>query len=95
MIFFTKDNAPTIEKTRFIDQYTNNKIIGVYDLNEEYINEKNEKNILSYISKNIKKYDLLVVVDYGHGLLTPNIINFLQKYYYKRKFYINSIYDFN
>tara|TARA_Y100001970_G_C14259237_1_gene878284 strand:- start:5153 stop:6691 length:1539 start_codon:yes stop_codon:yes gene_type:complete len=76
--FFVKENAPTIEKTRFIDQYTKNKIIGVYDLNQEYIDKKTEESVLSYISKKIKNYDLILVVDYGHGLLTPKLINFLQ-----------------
>ena len=29
-----------------------------------------EKKIINYLDKNLKKYDLVIVHDYGHGLIT-------------------------
>ena len=38
-----------------------------------------EKKILKYLENNLKKYDLVIVNDFGHGLLTKKIRN-LQKF---------------
>ncbi len=77
LINFQKKNSPTITKTRFIDKETNNKIIGIYEINDDLIEIDLEKKILQYLDKNIKKYDLVVVADYGHGLLTKKTRNLI------------------
>ena len=41
------------------------------------INEITEKKILDFLKENIKFYDLVIISDFGHGLMTPKIINFL------------------
>ena len=74
-----KADSPTILKTRFIDSYTNNKVLGVYDLNDELLNEVEEKELNDKLLACISDFDLVVVVDYGHGLITPGIANTLEK----------------
>ena len=71
---FRKKNSPTLIKTRFIDKDSQKKIIGFYDINDDEIDLQTEKNILKLIEKKIKHYDLVIVADYGHGLITNNII---------------------
>jgi len=56
----------TIEKTRYVDEISNSKIIGVYNVEEENINRNKINTILK---KKLKKYDLIVISDYGHGLI--------------------------
>ena len=46
--FIKKNNSPTINKSRFVDNYTNNKIIGLYDLNENQLSATNEKQFLTF-----------------------------------------------
>ena len=41
------------------------------------IKESTEKKILDFLKENIKFYDLVIISDFGHGLMTPKIINFL------------------
>jgi len=73
-----KSDSPTILKTRFIDIYSNSKIAGIYDLNDNYMNEPEEKKINEKIMDCVSEYDIVIVVDYGHGLITPNVVNTLQ-----------------
>ena len=48
-------------------------------MNDEYIDEIIESQILEYLDKNLAFYDLVIVQDYGHGLITEKIINILVK----------------
>ncbi len=76
--FVKKNNSPTIVKSRLIDNYTKNKIIGIYDLNDENIDKDNELSFSKKINKFIKSSDLTIVVDYGHGIITPKICKLLE-----------------
>ena len=71
--FLLKKNSPTIIKTRYLDDYRKSKILGVYDLNDDLISKKEENNFSNILKKNIKKYDIIVVADYGHGIITKKI----------------------
>tara|TARA_Y100000748_G_scaffold295094_1_gene286457 strand:+ start:209 stop:1729 length:1521 start_codon:yes stop_codon:yes gene_type:complete len=75
-----KHNSPTILKTRFIDSYTNNKMVGIYDLNDDMLNQDEEKNLNKILVKNLKDYDVAVVVDYGHGLITSKTVTTLEEH---------------
>tara|TARA_Y100000591_G_scaffold299732_1_gene292649 strand:+ start:129 stop:1652 length:1524 start_codon:yes stop_codon:yes gene_type:complete len=75
--FVTKKNSPTIVKKRFVDSINQTKVIGVYDINDEELNQKDEKKFYSLIKKNIKKYDLVIVSDYGHGLISKRTAKML------------------
>ena len=74
-----KRDSPTILKTRYIDSYTKNKIMGVYDLNDDILNEMEEKELNDNLLACIDRYDIVLVVDYGHGLITPCIVDTLEK----------------
>ena len=77
--YIEKINSPTILKTRYIDDYTKTKIQGIYDINDEIINKYEEDKFIKLIDENINDYDLVIVVDYGHGLITPKIVKRLEK----------------
>jgi len=75
--FIKKDKSPTITKKRFIDEINNNKILGVYKMNDSDLNSKNEKEFINKLIKQIHKYDLVILADYGHGLITKKISKIL------------------
>jgi rfaE bifunctional protein kinase chain/domain len=75
--YVKKSNSPTIEKQRFIETYSNKKILGIYNLNDSFLNKKEENNIINLFSK-LNKQDILILIDYGHGLFTNNIIKSAQ-----------------
>lgn len=72
--YFLKNNSPTILKTRYLDKINKNKIVGMYNLNDE-VDTTLDKNLNNYLQNYNKKNDLLVISDYGHGLLNKNIVN--------------------
>jgi bifunctional ADP-heptose synthase (sugar kinase/adenylyltransferase) len=75
--YFLKRNSSTIIKTKIIDVSNNTKILGIYDFNDSEINKKENKYLYNHIKKNIKKYDSIIVSDYGHGLIGPSIARYL------------------
>ncbi len=76
--FIIKNQSPTILKTRYIDDYTKTKVQGIYDLNDENLNEKEEREFSEKVNSCIGDYDVVIVVDYGHGLITPSIVKLLE-----------------
>jgi rfaE bifunctional protein kinase chain/domain/rfaE bifunctional protein nucleotidyltransferase chain/domain len=71
--FLLKKNSPTITKLRYLDVFKKTKIIGVYDLNDDLISKAEEKNFYNLLKKNIDKFDIIIVADYGHGIITEKI----------------------
>ena len=86
--FFTKKNSPTINKLRYVDDYRKGKIFGVYNINDNFISQNEEKKFISYLKKELKKHDVIIVADYGHGILTKNVRNKILKY--EDKLFLNT-----
>ena len=77
--FFTK-NSPTITKKRFVDNTSNSKVLGIYNLNDDNLNENEIKIFNNYLKKEVVKYDLVIVSDYGHGLISKSSAKIICKY---------------
>lgn len=78
-IFFRQD-APTIIKRRFVEPNYMRKLFEVCFLNGELVSEELENSILDYLKSEISKYDLVLITDFGHGLITPKLIDFVCKH---------------
>jgi len=76
--YIKKKDSPTIVKTRYIDEYSKTKIQGIYDINDEIINKNEEDIFIKTLDENINDYSLVIVVDYGHGLISPKIVEKLE-----------------
>ena len=70
---FIDKTSKFIIKSRYIDIVNQNKLLGVYDLEENPITKTIENKIQNSIKKIIKKFDIFVFADYGHGLITDEI----------------------
>ena len=86
--FLTKSESPTINKLRYVDDYKKTKIFGIYDINDNFISPKEERNFLNNLKKELRKHDIVIVADYGHGLFTKKIRNELFKH--KEKIFLNT-----
>ena len=73
--FFKKHNSPTIVKRRFVDHIDRKKVLGVYSINDDMLNEDEEGKFIESFDKLSKEHDLVIVSDYGHGVITPKIAN--------------------
>ncbi|MEK7578704.1 MAG: PfkB family carbohydrate kinase, partial [Patescibacteria group bacterium] len=75
---FYYDKAPTITKRRFVDDAFMSKLFEVYEIDSRpsLKIEKEIFNLLAIFFES-RKYDLVLVIDYGHGLLTLNLIVYI------------------
>ncbi len=73
-LLLQREGAPTITKRRFIDTHTKAKLIEIYEMAETAIPPDVQSRLLTALETAIPDHDLVVVVDYGHGMMTPEII---------------------
>lgn len=71
--FLYKKNSPTIIKKRFIDNVSQNKLLGVYSINDKNLDKNLEKKLINYIKKLAANCDLILVSDYGHGFISEKV----------------------
>ena len=71
--FIYKKGSPTIIKKRYVDHINNNKILGVYSINDEKLDNNNEKKLEILLKKLSLKNDLTIVSDFGHGFISKKI----------------------
>ncbi len=77
--FLKKTDSPTIVKRRFVDDVDRKKILGVYSINDNGLNESDENIFLKSFEKLSKAHDLVIVSDYGHGIITSKIASAISK----------------
>ncbi len=68
--FVYKENSPTIVKKRYVDYISESKVIGIYNINDEILKKKDEIQFNKILQREIKNHDLVIVSDYGHGLIS-------------------------
>jgi len=79
-LFIYKKNSPTITKKRYVDYISNSKTLGVYSINDEKMEKKNEDELLKYCKNLIPNHDLVIISDYGHGFISQDLAKELSSY---------------
>ena len=77
--FLIKSNSPTILKRRFVDNIDQKKILGVYSINDDLITQDEEKQFIDSFDRLSKEHDLVIISDYGHGLITTKVAQHISK----------------
>jgi rfaE bifunctional protein nucleotidyltransferase chain/domain len=75
--FLYMAGAPTIVKRRFIESYPFQKMFETYRMGEDREAAANSARLLSLLRDTLPRYDLVVVADYGHGLLDEAAIDLI------------------
>lgn len=79
--FYYRKEYPTVVKRRFVDYAFLNKLFEICYLEDEnYLTPSLENQICAYLKSNLKDFDIVLVGDFGHGLITPKIVRILCKY---------------
>lgn len=76
-IFFYRPDTGTIIKRRFVSEGVNRKLFEICYMKDDDISRQEEIKIARLLEKTIKNYDLVVVSDFGHGLLTERLIELI------------------
>jgi len=76
-ILLRRKDAPTIVKRRLIESYFFTKMIEVYEINDLDLDEEDNRRFCAALREQVAAHDLVIVVDYGHGLLSHEAIGIL------------------
>jgi rfaE bifunctional protein nucleotidyltransferase chain/domain len=63
------DTTAPIKKTRFVDPTFNRKLFEVYSARELFLDEEERQKFRSRIAAAVGSSDVVVVLDFGHGLI--------------------------
>jgi len=78
--FYYRKDAPTVVKRRFVDPNFLTKLFEICYLSDiDSLPKKIEDEICNYLHSGLRKFDMVLVTDFGHGLITPKIIKILCK----------------
>ncbi len=74
--FSVSSDSPTILKRRILDGYSTSKLIEIYETPPSGLLAPGS-DCLPWLEAHAADYDLVVVSDFGHGMVTPEIIECL------------------
>ena len=77
--FFFREDAPTTVKRRYVQRYLMNKLFEVSFYNDAFLDGDVLEKMNEFLEGQLSEYDLVVVADFGHGLLGPTTINILSQ----------------
>jgi len=73
----TKSNSPTIHKSRVVDQYSGNKLVEIYRMEDRPTEGEDVRALIEALKESFVGRDLTLAVDYGHGMLTAESVELL------------------
>lgn len=74
-----RKDVPTTRKTRFVDAGYTRKLFEVYSFDDTPPGAGLEAEINGLVAARAGDYDLVIVTDFGHGMITPGTIRTLQE----------------
>ena len=78
-LFHYLEEAPTIIKRRFVESYPLQKLFEVYVMADIDRHAAQSAAICDQLSAILPQFDVVLVADYGHGLITPEVSSVLCK----------------
>ena len=67
--FLTRRDSPTILKQRLVENYFFLKLLEIYEINDAAPTAAEEDEICRVLARELPGYDLVIVIDFGHGML--------------------------
>ncbi|MBI4763533.1 MAG: adenylyltransferase/cytidyltransferase family protein [Deltaproteobacteria bacterium] len=75
--FFSKKDAPTLIKRRFLDGHSLNKLLEIYIMDDSSLPEDINQEICRWVKERISDFDLIIAADFGHGTISSKLIRIL------------------
>jgi bifunctional ADP-heptose synthase (sugar kinase/adenylyltransferase) len=75
--FLCRKDSPTIVKRRFVESYFFTKLLEVYEMNDGALDDGGDRTLCSALSDLLPEYDVVIVVDFGHGMLSKDAVGLL------------------
>lgn len=75
-----RQNSPTTRKCRFVDTgYSMRKLFEVYFMDDTPVSGAEQSQLNALIENRVKEADVVIVTDFGHGLLDGDTIDLLME----------------
>lgn len=78
-VFHYKKHSPTIVKRRYLEEYSSQKLFEIYEIEDCYFDAEQKKFFNDNIDQLIEDHDVVIVADYGHGLLDTSSIRKIEE----------------
>lgn len=75
--FLYKKDSPTLVKRRYVEDYLKQKLFEVYEMNDVSLGVDQNQEFLEQLRSLVSQYDVVIVADYGHGMMTDEVIALL------------------
>lgn len=83
-----QNSSKIIEKIRFVDKYNGFKLFQINKNQNTYLENNFQKKINTFLNlKKLNNYDAIIIFDYGHGLISEELVKKLLKF--NNKLFIN------
>jgi rfaE bifunctional protein nucleotidyltransferase chain/domain len=66
--------SPTIIKERIVDSRTSSRVLEIYQMNDKPLEPIKDELFVNLINEKLNNVDLIIVADYGHGLISEEAI---------------------
>lgn len=70
-----REGSPTIVKRRFVENYFFTKLLEVYELNDGAPGASDNAQLCRALEEQLPLYDVVIVVDFGHGMITDDAVD--------------------
>lgn len=77
--FLIRSNSPTIVKKRVIEHYFFTKMLEIYTINDALQGTKDNRAFCAKLEELVPQFDLVIVVDFGHSLMTREAIDIVSR----------------
>lgn len=78
--FYYKRDSPTIVKRRFIEEVPDlRKLLEFYEFNDSNLDYDQTKEVSANLEKILPDYDVVIIADFGHGMLNETLISLISK----------------
>lgn len=69
--------GPTTRKRRYLDEHSLSKIFEVYHMSEDPLRAEDCRRRVQRLRDMVGEFDVVLVPDFGHGAITPSMVNIL------------------
>ncbi len=73
------ENHQTIVKTRYLDEHTGTKVFETYSMTDKPVVSDDGEEFARLLASEISGADVVLVADYGHGLMSDDVIAILNQ----------------
>jgi rfaE bifunctional protein nucleotidyltransferase chain/domain len=77
--FVHRPEGPTVQKTRFVEPTYVRKLFEIYQMDDRSLPDDVQDEFHAALRSKIKDADLVIVCDFGHGMISQRTIDILEK----------------